>query len=293
MKHYYNKISICFLIFCCFAGKMTAQSDIIRQLNIQAELMLGLHSFDTIQDGYSQFSQMFVKELKKKNSFKNRFDSLDCVSILYPADSSFRVLSWQAKLSESKFAYSGCVQTKDSLFVLKSREGYFNNSRFTSLQLNANNWYGCLYYGLKSFKYKSKDFYLIFGMHQPGISTKRKIMDVLWFDKGVPVFGEAVFCKPKLDECDSRIMVEYSANAAVRMNYDKEYNMVIFDHLIKGVDPEFRGQLLNMPDGSYEGYKLKKNGKWDYVEMVWHDKQATPPTDKPKTTEKKRDILGR
>ena len=69
--------------------------------------------------------------------------------------------------------------------------------------------------------------------------------------------------------------------------------MIIYDHLIKGSNPDFQGQMINMTDGSYEGYKLRKNGTWEHIEMVWHDKQSEPPTDKPGREDKKRSILGK
>ena len=259
----------------------------------KARLMHSIHGYDTLSEAYSEFSSLFIKELKKPYSFSKKFDSLVDVSFLYAQDSTFRIMTWQGRLSDNKFTYSGCIQTKDTLFVLKNREINFNSSSFNTIELNNSNWYGCLYYSIKSFIYKKQTSYVIFGFQQPGLASKRKVMDVLSFKNGLPVFGLPVFCDKKSEVCLSRVSIEYASNSSTRMNYDEEYKMIIYDHLIKGSNPDFQGQMINMTDGSYEGYKLRKNGTWEHIEMVWHDKQSEPPTDKPGREDKKRSILGK
>lgn len=281
------------LVFCSSISSVFCQDTAHKYLKEQGTLMLGLHSYDTIQDSYSAFSDAFIKILKSTNSFQDKFDSLDFISFLYPPDSSFRIMSWQANIGDSKFVYKGVIQTKDTLYILQAKPAYFNHPDFANLELNPDNWYTCLYYGMEAFQRKKHNYYLLFGYQQPNAAIKRKVMDVFWFDGKKPVFGKELLCNKKTDHCSKRMMIEYAANATARLNYDKEYKMVVYDHLIKGVNPDFKDVMTYMPDGSYEGYKLKKNGTWEYDEMVWHDIQATPPTDLPPNTEKKKDIFGR
>lgn len=81
--------------------------------------MHSIHGYDTLSEAYFEFSALFIKELKKPYSFSKKFDSLVDVSFLYAQDSTFRIMTWQGRLSDNKFTYSGCIQTKDTLFVLK------------------------------------------------------------------------------------------------------------------------------------------------------------------------------
>lgn len=287
-----------FLIFLAFllTGTLAVNGQAISRHSMtqNGRLMLGLHGHDTTSTAYHDFTQQFLGELSKAESFFNAFDSLDCVSFLYPPDSSFRLMSWQAEVDKDKFSYSACLQTKDTLYVFKENTRYFTHASFNTLELAGGNWYGCLYYGIKHFVNHKQDMYVLFGFQQPGPFTSRKIMDVLWFRDGKPVFGNPVFCNRKKDECISRMVLDYSSNATIRLNYDKEYKLIIFDHLIKGANPDMYGQSINMTDGSYDAYKLRKNGTWEFIDMLWHDKQKEPPTDKPKTEEsRKKDILGR
>lgn len=291
-----NTIKIAWIFFAllvtntiCISAQKISEHTLIEN----GQLMHGLHSYDTISNAYSEFTSLFINELNLPGSFYNKFDSIDFVSFIYPPDSSFRLITWQARVAESKFTYSGCLQTKDTLYVFKNREGYYNHPDFNTMELNSANWYGCLYYNIKTFVFQKNEMHVIFGFQQPGIASSRKIMDVLWFKQGKPIFGAPVFCNKKNDNCVNRMVLEYSSNATVRLNYDEEYKMIIFDHLIKGSNPEFKGQMANFTDGSYEAYKMRKNGTWEYIEMLWHDKQKEPPTDKPKSSVKQRNIMGR
>lgn len=293
-----NSIKSFFILLAFFIYEImpvTGQAISKHSMYENAKMMLSLSGYDTISAAYKEFNEQFLNELHLPGSFSNKFDSLECVSFLYPPDSSFRIMSWQAPVARDKYAYSCYIQTHDSLFVLKPSPSYFNHSSFNTLELSHQAWYGCLYYGIKSFVHDRQSKYVIFGYQQPGPFSARKIMDVLWFDNGAPVLGNPVFCNKKTKQCNTRMTLEYDSRATIKLNYDPEYGLIIFDHLIKGASPDMYGQTVNMTDGSYDAYKLKKNGTWEFVDMLWHDKQKEPPTDKPKKSQEqgKKDIFGR
>lgn len=283
-----------FLIVCFFnfAFSLKAQAP-DSTLYKAAERMLGQYGGDTIKNGFDEFSYLYFKELREKSSFFNTYDSLKVGSIIYPQDSSFRLISWQAQLPSGKCLYNAALQTKDTLFIFQLKETVNKLPEFANMKLNPALFYSCLFYNIKEFKRNRKSYYLVFGFQQPDLITKRKYMDVLWFDNGKPVFGEPVFCKGKKDEiCVSRVMLEYVADAKVKLNYDEEYKKVIFDHLIKIVSPSWKNEMVNGPDGSYEAYEYK-NGHWKYIEMLWHDMQDVPPTDIPKDEKPKKNLFGK
>ncbi len=159
-------------------------------------------------------------------------------------------------------------------------------------QLPADRWYGALYYNLRQFDTRQGRKYLLFGYDAFEFFEKRKLLDVLSFDKeGVPVFGAPVF---EEDEAlpKSRVYVQYSADAIVKMNWDEQYKMVLFDHLIPLASPYGRG-TTSVPDGSYDGYKFEK-GRWKYVDKVFDDKQKDVPFPEPILDgRKEKDILGK
>jgi hypothetical protein len=109
---------------------------------------------------------------------------------------------------------------------------------------------------------------------------------------GKPVFGAPVFDKPDVPQKESRLFFEYSAEASVRVNWDEQYQMVLFDHLIPWPSPFGRGVSF-VPDGSYDGLRLEK-GRWKFIEKVFNDAQDEAPRPEPVLDNRQeKDIMGR
>ena len=84
--------------------------------------------------------------------------------------------------------------------------------------------------------------------------------------------------KPKVV---SRFMLTYSAEASIRLNYDDEYQLILFDNLIP-ISGASKGQgTVYVPDGSYRGFKLQPDGTWLQVEKVFSDFQEKAPFPEP------------
>ena len=52
-------------------------------------------------------------------------------------------------------------------------------------------------------------------------------------------------------------MLEYTSEAKVKLNWDEQYKMILFDHLIPFNNP-YTNSPTYVPDGSYDGFKLEK-----------------------------------
>lgn len=239
------------------------------------------------------FITTLVRALKIENSYKYPFDQLKMVSILAPPDSSFRIFTWQLFVNDSTYRYYGSIQVNSKtlkLFPLIDRS--FEMTEFPSFEaLPPDRWYGALYYGLRQFDTKQGRKYLLLGYDSYAFFEKRKLIDVLSFDKeGKPVFGADVFEK-ETPKPQFRNYIQYSAEAQVRLNWDEQYQMILQDHLIPWDSPFGRGTTM-VPDGSYEGYKLEK-GKWKYLEKAFDDKQKDVPFPEPILDSRKgKNILG-
>jgi hypothetical protein len=158
--------------------------------------------------------------------------------------------------------------------------------------LPADRWYGALYFNLRQFDSRQGRKYLLFGYDAFEFFEKRKLLDVLSFDRtGKPVFGAPVFEKAGSPP-NSRVYLQYSADAKVKMNWDEQYQMIIFDHLITFPSPYGR-DMTQVPDGSYDAYKFEK-GNWKYIDKVFDDKQKDTPFPEPILESRKgTDILGK
>ncbi|MCS7036102.1 MAG: hypothetical protein RMJ33_01395 [Saprospiraceae bacterium] len=236
-----------------------------------------------------------VRALKTENSFRYPFERLKSVSILTPPDSSFRIFTWQLFVNDSTYRHYGAIQMNQrelKLFPLIDRRFELSDMP-TREALPPNRWYGAVYYNLRPFETRRGRMYLLFGLDGHTFFEKRKVMDVLSFDaKGEPVLGAPVFERNgQLGE--HRLILEYSAEAKVRLNWDDYYKMVLFDHLIPWPSPHTAEGITHVPDGSYDGFKLEK-GRWVFVEKVFRDSQEEAPRPYPVLDEKdRRDLLGR
>jgi len=245
-----------------------------------------------------QLIPMLVKALKIKNSFDYPFEKLRSISIQYPPDKSFRIFTWQLYVDADEYRYYGAIQMNEpelKLFPLSDRSLAVSSAEHEIL--NADKWFGALYYNLKQFDSPEGRKYLLFGFNGLDFYNNRKLIEVLGFKKGVPEFGAPVFIQTDLKTGEkivkNRIVKEYSAEASMGLNMDESLKAIIFDHLIL-MQGQLPGQgLTNVPDGTYEGYKLKK-GLWVYVPKMFHGILDEPPRPEPKLdTRKGVDIFGK
>jgi hypothetical protein len=267
---------------------------------------LGILAYAVVNDSIEQerfaacrqLITSLVRSLKYENSFHYSFERLKSISILAPPDSSFRIFTWQLFVNDSTYRYYGAIQRNTGqlqLFPLIDRSDDMDYPQPTRETLTPERWYGALYYTIHQFDTKQGRKYLLMGYDAFEFFQKRKVIDVLSFNaEGKPEFGAPVFEREKADPRgpEKRIFLEYSAEATIRCNWDEGYGMVLFEHLIPMGSPFGRG-VTYVPDGSYDGLKFEK-GRWKYIEKVFNDFQAEPPSiETPTAKDKEKDVFGK
>lgn len=234
--------------------------------------------------------------LKKDYSFDYKFDRIKSASILYPPDSSFRLITWQLYVDKDEYRYYGAIQMKSKelqLFPLIDRS-FEIEGNLEQMVFEGKKWYGALYYNMKEVKGPNGKYYLVFGYDGFEFFNKRKVLDVLHFKNGQPLFGAPVFvheAENRPTYTKNRIMMQYSAEVGAKLNYDEAYERVMLDHLISMPSPH--GDVANYPDGSYEAYELKKDGLWHHVSKVFHQVQDKPLLPDPILDNRTKDIFGK
>lgn len=81
--------------------------------------------------------------------------------------------------------------------------------------------------------------------------------------EGKPIFGGPVFhiIENNRQKRVNRFILEYKADARVSLNYDKDKDMIIFDHCESQIG-DIHKKYTYVPDGTYDG--LKWNGSsWE------------------------------
>ena len=236
-----------------------------------------------------------VKSLQVKQSFDYPFTKLRSISIQYAPDSTFRIFTWQLFIDSDNYRYFGAIQMnreKLELFPLIDRS-FDIDSPVRASALKNDQWYGALYYKIMPVNYEKKTAYLLFGYDQYSLYRRRKILDVLYFDDyNQPLFGAPILPVANNNTL-SRLVLEYSAEAKVGLNYDERLDLIVFDHLIQ-MEGRFGEGKINVPDGSYQAFKLE-DGQLSFIDKVFNQVSTEPVRDSTIMINPNRniDILGR
>ncbi len=246
----------------------------------------------TRQATLPMFEKYLLETLQQPNSFQYKFDKIDAISIQTPTDSSFRIFTWMYAL-DNQYHFGGILQLNDkknTLFSLKHDRATIENPEFDVLQ--ADNWFGGVYYNLVEYKAKKGKNYLLFGYDAFSLHNRVKFVDVLSFDaKGVPHFGAPVFHYDNASEARCRYIMEYSVEAKTRLNYDDKLKLIVFDHLIPTTSNYADGETAMVTDGSYDGFELQK-GVWKFKKMLFTQTQETAPRPMPILDNREKGVFG-
>ena len=236
--------------------------------------------------------QTLVTALDTPHSFEYAFPEVRTISIQYPQDSSSRIFTWQLYVDKDDYRYFGAIQRAGkelTLIPLADRSEGIGGRELETIQLSPERWYGALYYKIRQFDTPEGRKYLLFVFDGYQFFDKRKLVDVLQFDEvGKATFGAPVFQPANLQTpARSRLLLEYGAEASVRLNFDENLDVVIHSHLIPMGNPH-TGFPSQVPDGSFVGYRLQ-DGRWQEVpkmfDTVLRDGEApreTPVLDREK-----------
>jgi len=231
----------------------------------------------------SQFTKMFVRALKVKNSFYYPFDSLLTISKLVPEDSSFKIFTWQMVVNDYVTRQHGAIQmrTEDGslkLFPLIDKSSVTVNEEDT---VGDNfGWMGAVYYKLIEKHAFGKSYYTLLGYDENNINSNKKVIEILTFNDGQPIFGGSYFSfqdNSVIKKYRARYIMEYKKSASPRLTYDPDQDMIIYEHLISE-SGEPQKKYTYIPDGDYEGLAWK-DGKWVHIQKVFT--QKTPEGQEP------------
>ena len=282
-----NKLKL-FLIFSLLTGNFSfaqisssGRKELRKKEDSLKTLSLTIVQGRTNEDRFnadSQFTKMLVRALKIKNSFYYAFDSLVTISRLMPGDSSFKIFTWQMVVNDRVTRQHGAIQMKTrdgslTLFPLIDKSAVTVDVEDT---IGDNfGWIGAVYYKLIEKHAFGKNYYTLLGYDENNINSNKKIIEILTFNNGEPVFGGSYFSfqdSRVIKKYQARFIMEYKKNASPRLTYDPDQDMIIYEHLISE-SGEPQKKYTYIPDGDYEGLAWK-DGKWIHIQKVFTQKTA-------------------
>jgi hypothetical protein len=206
------------------------------------------------------------------SAFEYPFSKIENISIKQPKDAAFRVFTWQLKIDENNYQYFGFLQlNRPKPTVIELKNEVADISKPEKEVLNSDRWFGCVYYNLKEFKTKQGTKYLLFGYNANNVDEHIKVCDVLTLrganvEFGAPVFEVADIAGRKRERLN-RLVLTYSADVVVRLNFDEELGFLIHDHLETMASKNPNLPFTYVPDGTYEAFELKKE-IWEHIDKV-------------------------
>lgn len=226
----------------------------------------------------STFTKMLVRALKTPNSFYYPFDSLLSISRLYAPDSTFRILTWQMVINENVIRQHGAIQMRTydgslKLFPLIDKSDV--TIKLNDTIGNNKGWIGAVYYNIIQKTGGSNNYYTLLGFDENNIRSNKKIIEVLHFDEGEPIFGGRFFSFEEdsvFKTSIGRYIMEFKKEDGPKLNYDPEMDIIVVEHLISETN-EPNKKWTYVGDGDYEGFKWK-GGKWVHIEKIFN--QVTP-----------------
>jgi len=209
--------------------------------------------------------------LSYKESFELNFDSFKTVSVQSSTDERVRFFTWNYFNDTAFYKVYGILQLNpkdfdDFLFPLQVSEVPVDTVNQT---LRTDQWIPALYYGIYTYKYKRKCYYLLTGYHGATPLLDQRIVDVLYINnKGEPQFGKPIFyAKDLRKRPKSRMIFSYASEASMVCRVETEGERLVISHLVP-VRWQRNGDFeYYTPDGSYDFYQYKK-GFWYYTDHL-------------------------
>ena len=265
---------IAFLFLSHFAQ---GQSSLEEDLSFYGDVMIHALEDAHKERARQNFNSLFLDFVSQQGSIDTSLSFMKYVSFLELEPDELSLVTWQTCLSDGHCDYEGFLFIKDSEPIRLNRtEPLGKDVLYTTS--DTEDWYGCWYY---AFKKLSDSQYLLFGYDGSSIYDNQMLVDVLTLSPEGISFGDDIFeDKETPGTFTNRLLLSYSSDASVSLNYSEGLGMIIHDHLTPRMGLQAGQGATNLPDGTYEGYR-ETEGKWMYIQKVFDHVYDEAPRPKP------------
>lgn len=267
-----KKVLFLIALFIPLPAKAQVSQDVSRIINTEKILSDAFGKLFAMEDSPARDSLnnfilvQFSEALQTWDGFYYRWNSLQNIGKVYVDDEKVRIFTWHLLGEQGKPKYYGLLAFREGKLKKKQKSTKFRVWQLEdhsngiedpeNQQLSPENWLGALYYRIKTFTYRKKTWYALFGYDLNDQLSNKKSIDILSFQNhGEPVFGGQINTG---DQDVKRLIFEYSEQVVMSVKYDEKLQMIVWDHLTP-FEPIFRGNFkFYGPDGSYDGLRFEK-----------------------------------
>lgn len=215
------------------------------------------------------FQQVLEKTILMKGAFDYPFNRLNSLGKITSPDNTFRIFTWnveQEDLTQKYYCYIlRFDDRKDEYYYIELKDDKLILPPRPTETLKPAVWYGALYYEIIPMDNRSKDMYTVLGWIGNNNMSTMKVVDVFTFrGKNLRIGSPIIYVN---DEKMKRYFMEYAKKTTIHLGYEKQYDRIIFDHLVPEV-PSLEGVYsMYIPDLTYDAF-VADNGKWRFKENV-------------------------
>lgn len=248
--------------------------------NQLVDLLNNLRASETIKEkneANTAFKSYLEETIQQEGAFNYPFDRLSTLGSIKSPDNIIRLFNWnveQDDLQQKYYCYILRYNDRKKEYELSE---LIDNSIMIparpSETLEADQWYGALYYRIIPIDKGSKKVYTLLGWDGNNSLSSIKLMDVLYFSGNSPKLGLPVFKTE--EETKRRVFYEHSKKTTMYLNYEEDRKRIIMDHLSPET-PSMKGiYSFYVPDLSYDAFVLQNN-KWILKEDVIGVNDSSP-----------------
>lgn len=209
-----------------------------------------------------EFKSDLASVLEYKESFDYPFPLLTTVGFIDSKDKMVRIINWNVEQDDKSQRYYGFVQHYDkrrkTLSVTELKEDVWGIKQPQDI-VEAENWYGALYYKIIPVKKGSKTVYTVLGWDGNTTLSNIKLIDAMYINGRSVKFGSPIFKVGK--ETKKRMFYEHSEKVTMILRYEDERERIMMDHLSPET-PTMKGYYsFYVPDLSYDAFVFEDK-KW-------------------------------
>src|SRR5690625_3098812 len=185
------------------------------------------------------------------------------MAIIEEPSTGLRVISYELYRDTSTYDYGGWIHLEGwdkPVFLEDHSRDLEDDEDLDFMTLAPDYWYGMLYYQVVPLTISDdKSIYLLFGLDNDHLITKRKVMEVLVIEGDDIRFGAPVIeMDPDLprEYRQNRCILDYSVQAPAALRYDTDHDKIIFDHLMYMRSDYKEQKVMKVLDGTYSGFEI-------------------------------------
>lgn len=206
--------------------------------------------------------------LANKASFDHPFSQLSSVGFINSDDKLVRIINWNVEQDDKSQRYYGFVQhfdkRKKELTVTELVEDVYGLRQPEDI-VDAESWYGALYYKIIPIKKGSRTIYTVLGWDGGTTMSNMKLIDAMYINGRSVKFGSPIFKVGK--ETKKRMFYEHAEDVTMILRYEEDRKRIMMDHL-SPESPSMKGFFAYyVPDFSYDAFEFE-DSKWVLKEDV-------------------------